>query len=200
MRRTVFGVGHEVLPQGPARGPGRARRAGPPPRRGCSVTRPGSRRRRKTVAALAHVAASTSATGRPMADGHGRADQRAPAPAVGLAPVGHGGQERRVGLDQQPVEGAEAPPPPGRRPAFLNVTIPLNDSHAPEVEAPPGLVGAAGEAVDDRPLRDAVGGEDVERVVPRVAGVDHQGQVVRSWPGRPGRRTPPAGPAGGECS
>ncbi len=43
-------------------------------------------------------------------------------------------------------------------------------------ERPRGFVGTAGEAVEDHPLGHALGGEDVERVVPGVAGVDDERQ------------------------
>ena len=53
--------------------------------------------------------------------------------------------------------------------APLNVTMPENDERRADVECTAGFVGAAGEAVEDRPLRHAGVGEDGERVVPRVA-------------------------------
>ena len=60
--------------------------------------------------------------------------------------------------------------------AVLNVTMPLKRQERAALEALPGLVGPAGEAVEDRALRRALGVEDVERVCPRVAGVDDQRQ------------------------
>ena len=62
--------------------------------------------------------------------------------------------------------------------ADLKVTTPLKDSRGPEVQAAPGLGRSPGEAVDHRALGDPGGGQDVEGVVPRLPGVDHQGQVV----------------------
>ncbi len=65
-----------------------------------------------------------------------------------------------------------------------------------EVEASTRLVGAAGEAVEHRALGHALGGQDVERVGPRLAGVDDQGQVVVVGQRDLLRRTPRAGPRG----
>ena len=65
--------------------------------------------------------------------------------------------------------------------APLNVTMPENDSVAPRSRQRLRLVGAAGEAVEDRALGGAFGAEDVERVVPGVAGVDDRVAGCRSW-------------------
>ena len=80
--------------------------------------------------------------------------------------------------------------------ALLNVTMPEKLTKAPQVEAPAGLVGAAGEAVEDRARRHALGGEDVERVVPRLAGVDHERQPCARGRAGSGRRTRRAGRRG----
>ena len=61
--------------------------------------------------------------------------------------------------------------------APLNVTMPEKLRYGAAVEARAGFVGAAGEAVEDGARRHALGVEDVERVVPRLAGVDHERQV-----------------------
>ena len=55
---------------------------------------------------------------------------------------------------------------------------PAEGQGGPEVEAPAGLVRPPGEAVDDGPLGDPAGRQDVEGVVPRLPGVDDQGQAV----------------------
>ena len=105
-------------------------------------------------------------------------DVRHPGRLVGAAAVRHRREVRAVGLDEQPVERARARPRPARRSALLNVTMPEKLTKAPRSRqrrassGPPvkqWKIGAGG---------DALGGEDVERVVPRVAGVDHERQLV----------------------
>ena len=56
--------------------------------------------------------------------------------------------------------------------------MPENDTNAPRSRHRRASSAPAGEAVEHRPLGHALGGEHVERVVPRLAGVDHQGQAV----------------------
>src|SRR4029079_2791700 len=47
-----------------------------------------------------------------------------------------------------------------------------------ELETRTRLAGPSGEAMEDGVRRSSLGSEDVERVAPRVAGVDHQWQLA----------------------
>ena len=104
------------------------------------------------------------------------ADERHPRRPVGPPTVRDRREVRAVGLDQHAFERAAAARGLATSAALLNVTIPEKLTKAPVVEARAGLVGSTGEAVEDRPLGHALGVEHVERVVPRVAGVDHERQ------------------------
>ena len=84
--------------------------------------------------------------------------------------------------------------------AFLNETIPLNERYAPSAERARGLVGTAGEAVEHGAPRTRRSSSTAERVVPRVARVDHERAVELVRRARSGAGTrPPASPRG-ECS
>ena len=109
----------------------------------------------------------------------------------GLPRCGTGARYGTVGLGEHPIERAQP-----RRVVQVGRRLERDDAAERQVraavEALPGLVGAAGEAVEDRPLGRALGVEDVERVVPRIAGVDDQRQaIVRGRVGS-ARRTPRA--------
>lgn len=94
---------------------------------------------------------------------------------AGLAAVGDGGQERGVGLDQQPIGGDEFR-------GVLQVARILESDDArqadekAEVECLAGKVGAAGEAVEDAgdPAPGDRGGEDLAGILLRIAGVDDE--------------------------
>ena len=96
---------------------------------------------------------------------------------VGPAAVRHRRQVGAVGLDQHPVERADG----GRGPHVVG-RLERDDARERQVPAPVearlGLGRAAGEAVEHRALGHALGVEDGERVVPGLAGVDHERQVV----------------------
>ncbi len=59
----------------------------------------------------------------------------------------------------------------------MNVTIPEMDTIIPDVEAAAGVVGTAGEAVQHRPRRHALGLEQVEEIVEGVADVQDQCEI-----------------------
>ena len=109
--------------------------------------------------------------------GDRRTDQRHPGRLVGRAAVGTGVRNGESVSTSSRSSGHRAAASRTSW-AFLNVTTPLKESAGPEVEAPAGLVGPPGEAVDDGALGHALRRQDVEGVVPRLAGVDHQGQAV----------------------
>jgi len=91
--------------------------------------------------------------------------------------MGHRGQKRGVRFDQQAVNRADL----GRFPDFdrgFESNHPTEGERCPEVETAASLLGSSGEAVDDGVLRDAGGDEDIDSVVPCLAGMDHQGQAV----------------------
>ena len=71
--------------------------------------------------------------------------------------------------------------------------MPLNERYAPRTSARSRFVGPAGEAVEHRALGNARVVEHAERVVPRVAGVDHEREVELVAPVRSARGTRPPG-------
>ncbi len=81
--------------------------------------------------------------------------------------------------------------------AFLNDTMPLNERYAPSDSARSRFVGSAGEAVEHGALGNARVFEHAERVVPRVAGVDHEreAELSRQCDLRGGTRLPARRPA-----
>ena len=107
----------------------------------------------------------------------GCADEGHEGRPVGLAPVRDRGQVRAVGLDEEPVRRADR----GRGAQVLG-GLERDDAAegevGTEVQAAPGLVGAAGEAVEDRAVRHAGRGEQVEGLRPRLPRVDHEREVV----------------------
>ena len=68
--------------------------------------------------------------------GDGLAHQRDVGRLVRPAAVRHRREERAVGLDQEPVERAPSATASRTSLAFLNVTMPLNDTYMPALEAP----------------------------------------------------------------
>src|ERR1035437_5896024 len=89
----------------------------------------------------------------------------------------HRGQKWGGRFDQEAVSRADF----GRFPDFdrgLESNHPTEGERCPEVETAASLLGSSGEAVDDGVLRDAGGDEDIDGVVPRLAGMDHQGNAV----------------------
>ncbi len=111
--------------------------------------------------------------------------------SLGLPRYGSGREERLIGLDEDAIGGRE-------RAASRSVVRLLERDDAAErqvaaaIERRPRFVGTTGEAVEDRALGDALVVEDTERVVPRVAGVDHErlpGAASRAGSGT-GRRSP----------
>ena len=132
---------------------------------------------RASVAA-AQLASATCADVDALGLGHRRPHQGDQGRPVGLAPVGHRGQVGRVGLDQQPVERAQR----GGRPHVVGrpkVTMPLKDRQAPRSRHGRASSGPPVKQWNTVRARHALGVEDGEGVVPGLAGVDHQGQVVR---------------------
>ena len=95
--------------------------------------------------------------------------------SVGRAPMGHRCQVWAVGLGEHPIDRAE----PG---GLVQVGGRLEGDDAAErqvgvaVEASPRLVGTTREAVEDRQVGRAFRVEDVERLRPRVPGVDDERQ------------------------
>ena len=102
---------------------------------------------------------------------------RDPCRLVLLAPVGNRREVRAVGLNEHPVHWAH-----GRGSLDIWRTLECDDARerqvGADVEAALGFLGAAREAVQDGPRRDPLSREDVERVGPGIAGMDHQRQVV----------------------
>ena len=94
---------------------------------------------------------------------------------VGPAPMWHRREVRAVGLGEHPIDRAQPC-------CLVQLRRRLERDDAAErqvrvaVEALSSLVGATGEAVEDRQFRCALGVEDVERLGPRVAGVDDERQ------------------------
>ena len=148
---------------------------------------------------MAHVASATALGWAPLTSATASPTSGDEGGLVGPAPVGHRRQERGVGLDQQPVERAQLD-------RLAHLGRPLEGDDAAEgqvgaqVEAPTGLVGPAGEAVDHRALRHALGLEDVEGLGPGLAGVDDQRQVVGVGQGDLGGERPRAWTSRGEWS
>ena len=138
----------------------------------------------------------TSSTATPCTAANAGTDERHPRRPVaacrGGAPArGTGCRSRRASA---PAGTARAASRTSGAP--LNVTMPEKLTYAPRSRQRARLVGPAGEAVEHRARRDALGVEDVERVVPRLAGVDHERQADARWPARSAPRTPPAGRRG----
>ena len=120
----------------------------------------------------------TSSTGAALHLGDRRADERQYAGSFGRPRCGTGA---RNGLSVSTSRRSSGHRAAASRTsaAFLNVTMPLNETNMPSAQATLDLVGTAGEAVQHRPLGHALRREHVEQVVPRVAGVDDERQVVR---------------------
>src|SRR6266540_1573462 len=108
--------------------------------------------------------------------GDSRPHQRDEPGLVRTAPVRHGREVRRVGLDQEPLERRD-------RGGGADV-VGVGERHdaaegevRAEIEGAARLVRAAGEAVEDGPLRHALVGQDAERRVPCIARVDDERAV-----------------------
>ena len=150
------------------------------------------RSRPKAASAAARVASRTVSTGDAVDLGEAGADERHPRRAVGPAAVRDGRQVRAVGLDERPRQRHER-----RGRAHLGRALERDDAGEADgraaVEAAPGLVGPAGEAVEDRarPARPRRRGCRTCRPTPRGCGSRAAGRAGGPW--RSGRRTPRAG-------
>ena len=150
---------------------------------------------RASVAA-AQLASATVGHVDALGRGHRRARPGAPGPGrFGWPRWGTGRQVGRVGLDQQPVERAER-----RRGPQVVGRLERDDAAErqadAEVEAPAGLVGPAGEAVEHRALAARPRPRGCRRCRPTPRGCGSPAPGRARGPGRSGRRTPRAGRRG----
>src|SRR4029079_19615652 len=105
------------------------------------------------------------------------ADSYYPRRAVRLTTVRDGRKERCVGFHKQPIQWAHL-----GRSAHIVGALECDDSAKgqirPRVETAARLVGTAREAVQHGARGNAFSTQDVERVVPCLAGVDNQREVA----------------------
>ena len=128
--------------------------------------------------AVAQVASATASGSIPRSVGDGRAHHRHPGRAGcacrGAAPApGTGCRSRRAGGRAGTARAASC-----RSVADGNVTMPLNDSTAPRSRQRRASSGPPVKQWNTVRGGHALGGEDVEGVGPRLAGVDHEREVV----------------------
>ena len=135
---------------------------------------------------LPRSAASISSDVNALRLSHGGADEAGHRPARSVLPrCGTGARNGASVSTRRRSSGRNA-----RRPrtssAFLNVTMPRDRDERAAVETRPRFVGAAGEAVDDRALRHALGVEHVEASRPTRRGCARRARGRVLWPTRSG--------------